>query len=80
MSDDLETEGQEMLLKVKRLEPDNSIYNMVYLGSVQNCDKDLYRQAEIEAAPRVLETFNGEGTLNKYFREILYRLDKKAYR
>ena len=32
----------------------------------------------MEAAPTVFETFNGEGTLNKYFKEILYRQDKKS--
>lgn len=78
--EDLEKEGQQMLLKATKLEPDNSIYRMVYLGSLPDGDKQLYRQAEIEAAPKVLERFSGNGSLNKYFKEILYRLNKKAYR
>jgi hypothetical protein len=78
--DDLEKEGQQMLLKATKLDPKNTIYRMVYLGSLSDGDKVLYRQAEIEAAPKVLETFDGKGTLNEYFREILYRIDKKAYR
>jgi len=78
--DDLEKEGQQMLLRATKLDPKNTIYRMVYLGSLSDGDKLLYRQAEIEAAPKVLETFDGKGTLNKYFREILYRIDKKAYR
>jgi hypothetical protein len=77
---DLEKEGNQMLLKATQLEPDNEIYKMVYLGSLALNDKEKYRQAEIKAAPKVLDTFNGNGALNKYFREILYRLDKKAYR
>jgi len=78
--EDLEKEGNEMLLKATKLQPDNLIYKMAYLGSVADVDKQLYRQAEIDAAPKVLETFSGTGTLNKYFRQVLYRLDKKAYR
>lgn len=78
--EDFEKEGRQMLLKATKLDPDNSIFRMVYLGSLPDGDKQLYRQAEIEAAPKVLETFDGKGALNKYFKEILYRIDKKAYR
>jgi hypothetical protein len=78
--DDLEKEGQGMLLKAAQLQPDNLIYKLIYLGSLSNVDREEYRQAEINAAPKVLETFNGTGALNKYFRQVLYRLDKKAYR
>ena len=77
---DLEKEGRQMLFKATQLEPDNKIYRMTYLGSLASGDKQEYRQSEIEAAPKVVETFSGHGALNKYFREILYRLDKKAYR
>jgi hypothetical protein len=77
---DLAKEGQQMLQKAVRLEPENIIYKMVQLGSITNADPKEYRQAEIDAAPRVLETFSGAGALNKYFRQVLYRLDKKAYR
>ncbi len=78
--DDLEKEGQEMLLKAKQLQPDNIIYKLVYLGSISSVDPKEYRQAEIDAASKVLETFNGRGALNRYFKQVLYRLDKKAYR
>ncbi|MFL0683227.1 MAG: hypothetical protein ACJLTB_08350 [Algoriphagus aquaeductus] len=77
---DLEKEGNEMLLKATKLQPDNLIYKMVYLGSISDVDRQQYKQVEIDAAPKVLETFSGTGTLNKYFRQVLYRLDKKAYR
>lgn len=74
---DLEKEAKQMLLKATSLEPENIIYKMVYLGSVSKFDDQMYRQAAVEAAPKVLETFSGNGGLNKYFREVLYRLDKK---
>jgi len=77
--DDLEREGKQMLFKATQLNPDNKIYKMVYLGS-KTTNKEEYRQAEIEAAPKVLKTFDGNGSLNKYFKQVLYRLDKKAYR
>ena len=77
---DLEKEGKELLHKATQMKPDNLIYKMVYWGSISNVDQQQYRQAEIDAAPMVLETFNGTGALNKYFRQVLYRLDKKAYR
>jgi hypothetical protein len=78
--DDLEKEGKEMLLKATKLQPDNLIYRLVYLGSISKVDRQQYRQAEIDAAPKVLETFSGIGALSKYFRQVLYRLDKQAYR
>lgn len=77
--DDWEKEGHSMLLKATQLDPENSIYKMVYLGSISTVDRQQYRQAEIVAAPNVLTTFNGDGALNKYFREVLYRRDKKAH-
>lgn len=78
--DDIEKEGKELLHKATQLKPDNKIYKMVYMGSISNVDPKQYRQAEIEAAPKVLETFNGIGALNKYFKQVLYRLDSEAYR
>lgn len=77
---ELEKEGQQMLLKAIKLEPNNPIYKMVYLGSIPDGDRQLYRRAVIEAAPKVLDRFGGDGALNKYFKEILYRLDKKSCR
>lgn len=68
-----------MLLKATQLQPDNLIYKLVYLGSISNVDQREYRQAEIDAAPKILETFTGIGALNKYFKQVLYRLSKKAH-
>jgi hypothetical protein len=76
----LEKEGHQMLLKATKLDPDNLIYKMVYLGSGSNYNPSLYLQTTIQAAPKVMETFIGQGLLNKYFRQVLLRADKKANR
>lgn len=78
--DDLEQEGKQMLLKATQLDPNNIIYKMVYLGSSSSDNQDAYKQAEIAAAQKVLETYNGNGALNKYFRQVLYRVGKNASR
>lgn len=78
--DDFEKKEKAMVLKASQLEPDNLIYRLVYLGSIPNINKQQYRQTEIDAAPKVIETFSGNGALNKYFRQVLYRLDSYAYR
>jgi hypothetical protein len=78
--EDLEKEGNAMLLKAAQLQPENLIHKLVYLGSISNVNRQEFRQAEIDAAPKVLETFSGYGTLNKYFRQVLYRLEKPCYR
>jgi hypothetical protein len=74
--DDLEKEGLLLLLKASQLEPNDPVYKMVYLGSIQNVDKQQYTQAVIDAAPKVLEAFSGTGALNRYFKQILYRLER----
>ncbi|MDI9871902.1 hypothetical protein [Flectobacillus roseus] len=76
--EEFEKVGNELLLTATKLEPDNIIYKMVYLGSILDADQQFYRQAVIEAASKVKETFRGIGCLNRYFRQVLYRLDKKA--
>ena len=76
--DDLEIEANQMLKKATELEPENIIYKLVYFGSIVNVDKEQYRKLVVEAAPKVLEIFSGKGTLNKYFRQVLYRIEKKA--
>jgi len=73
--DDLEKEGNEMLFKATKLQPDNLIYKIVYLGGISNFDHQKYRQVKIDATQNVLDTFNGTGTLNKYFRQVLYHQD-----
>ncbi len=76
--DDLENEGGAMLRKATKLEPDNIIYKMVYLTAGANSNSKQYEKAVVEAASTVLETFKGAGALNKYFRQVLYRVDKEG--
>lgn len=78
--DDLEQEGQQMLLKATQLAPSNVIYKLAYLGSVSHGSEKEYQQSVQDAAPKVIETFSGKGALNKYFRQVLYRVDKNANR
>jgi len=66
-----------MLLKATRLDPENLIYEMVYLGSTSTPNARNYQQIAREAAPKVLEAFNGNGFLNRYFKQVLYRLDRQ---
>ena len=73
---DLEKVGQQMLLKATEYDPGNLIYKMVYLGSLRKGDKAQYKQVEIDAASKVLDTFKGSGSLNKYFRKTLFRTPK----
>lgn len=69
--DDLEIEANQMLKKATEIEPENLIYKLVYYRSLENVDKVEYRKLEAESAPKILETFSGKGTLNKYFRQVL---------
>jgi hypothetical protein len=78
--ENLEIESKEMLRKAHHLEPENLIYKIAYLGSLDNCDDSEYGKTKVEAAPKVLEQFSGEGLLNKYFRQVLYRIDKQDCR
>lgn len=71
--EDLEKQGAEMLLKATEIEPENIIYRMVYLGDSPNLDRKKYEEAVVSAKSIVLEKFNGNGFLNKYFRQALDR-------
>jgi tetratricopeptide (TPR) repeat protein len=75
--EDLEKEGKEMLRQAHLGQPDDKVYKMAYLGSFDS-NKEDYKQAEIEANPVVLKTFEGEGLMNKYFKQVLIRKNEKA--
>jgi len=77
--DNLEKEGMEMLHNATKLEPNNIIYELLYQGSLTTTDNEKYKRLRIDAAPKILETFSGNGTLNKYFRQVLI-VKEKAYR
>lgn len=74
---DLEKQGKQMLLRATKAEPENPIFKMVYLRSLENVDRERLKKAETAASTVVLETFKGAGLLNKYFREVLNRTTGK---
>lgn len=78
--DDLEKQGIGMLLKATKTEPTNAIFRLVYLGSLENVDKEQMKKAEKEASKVIQEKFKGNGFLNKYFRQVLDRVSKEASR
>lgn len=71
----LEKEAGEMLFKAKKLDSENAIYNMVYLGHDTRGREKEYEVATMEAQ-KMLNMFNGKGVLNGYFREVLLRREK----
>lgn len=78
--DEWEQKGKEMLRQATVLAPANLIYQLTYLGSLPGSTASgyspAYRQVVVEAAPLVVSTFQGNGLLNQYFRQVLYRVDK----
>jgi len=62
-----------MLEKSTKLEPDNMIYKMCYLGSLTDDNIQEYLETGEKAVPLVLKTFEGKGILNDHFREVLNR-------
>jgi hypothetical protein len=78
--DEWEQKGKEMLYQATILAPENLIYQLAYLGSLPGSMppdySPAYRQVVVEVAPLVVSTFQGKGLLNRYFRQVLYRIDK----
>jgi hypothetical protein len=78
--DEWEQKGKAMLLQATVLAPENLIYRLAYLGSFPGSTASgyspAYRQAIMEAAPLVVSTFQGNELLNKYFFQVLYRVDR----
>ena len=72
--DEWEQKGKEILQQATVLAPENLVYRLAYLGSLP--DSPAYRQAIVDAAPLVVSTFQGNGLLNRYFRNVLYRVGK----
>ena len=78
--DEFDKQGREMLYKATKLESKNIIYELAYQGSFTTISDKNYRELKINAASKVLETFSGDGALNKYFKQILLIKEEKAYR
>lgn len=77
--EDLSVKGRDMLKKSTELDPDNSIYKMIFLGSQQLNKKEQveYQDACLKSQPKVVSDFSGNGLLNEYFFHILNRDGKK---
>ncbi|WBA44385.1 hypothetical protein [Hymenobacter canadensis] len=78
--DEWEQKGKELLHQATVLDPTNLIYHLAYLGSLPSSTlpeySPAYRQAVVDAAPLVATTFQGNGLLNQYFRQVLCRVDE----
>lgn len=68
-----EDEAEQMLEKAYNIKPNDIIYKLAYLGSKAE-NQEEYRQVCVEAAPEVIERFNGKGLLNSYFKQVLFRI------
>jgi len=64
-----ENKGKEMLLKSKKLNPDDAIANILYLGTTPDFAK--YNEAKFSIAPSLVGYFPGETAIEIYFRDIL---------
>lgn len=67
-----EEKAREMLFYAKNQEPNNPIYQMVYLGNINADDKE-YLQWCKKAKPLVRSLYSGKGEFNLYFRQVLTR-------
>lgn len=65
-----------MLRQAHHEHPDDKIYKMAYLGSLDS-KKEEYKKAEFEAGSEVLKRFQGPGLLNRYFIQVLGRKKMK---
>ncbi|EKT3967421.1 hypothetical protein NTJ12_002509 [Flavobacterium psychrophilum] len=68
-----ERKSSELLAEARNLEPDNDIYEMVYLGNSENSNSEEYLNAKNNAKPKVIEKYKGSGLLNEYFKQVLIR-------
>jgi hypothetical protein len=65
--------SQDMLQKAFNLEPQNQIYEMIYLGCGRVINTARYNQCHSDIQPIVVEKYSGIGYLNRYFRQVLKR-------
>lgn len=68
-----ERKSSELLAEARNLEPDNDIYQMVYIGNSENSNSEEYLNAKNNAKPKVIEKYKGSGLLNEYFKQVLIR-------
>ena len=71
--EEYENKSFELLAKARNLEPNNEIYEMVYLGNLKNNNSTEYQNAKNNAKQEVIEKYNGLGLLNEYFLQVLVK-------
>ena len=78
--EELDKKGRKMLRIASELEPNNPIYKMVYLGTQEQTKKNQteYQNACQDSELKVQETYNGNGLLNEYFKDVLIRTEKAS--
>jgi hypothetical protein len=67
------------LKKACEIEPNNLIYQMCLMGADAIQNVNHYNKICEIIAPIALEKYKGIGYMNTYFRQILYRIDKKYW-
>ena len=67
-----EKRASNMLARAAQSEPDNPIYQMVYLANTGDEGNDYKHYCEI-ARPIVKDIYSGKGEFNQYFRDVLSR-------
>ncbi|WP_139149711.1 hypothetical protein [Flavobacterium caeni] len=74
-----EEKGKSFLESAYNLSSSDKIYKLAYLGSIYNQEnKDEYDEICLQAANEVKSRFSGNGLLNSYFSEVLYRIDRAS--
>lgn len=65
--------GIDMITKAHMLRPDDSIIELIFMGSKKIKDINKYEQVCKKVIPLLDEKFDGSGILSVYFKEVLNR-------
>jgi len=74
--EELEKFGKQLLSKASKLEPNNALFKMVFLGSFENPNnkqKEEYNGLKLRVKKEILEKHGGNGLLNEYYNQVFVR-------
>lgn len=74
--DEMEKFGKHLLSKASELEPNNVLFKMVFLGSLEHANveqKKEYNNLKSKARKEILEKYVGNGLLNEYYNQVFIR-------
>ena len=74
--DQLEKFGKKLLSKASKLEPNNLLFKMVFLGCLENANveqKKEYNNLKSKVKKEILEKHVGNGLLNEYYNQVFIR-------